>query len=345
MRKIAILRANGIGDFLFALPALEAMRGAYTQAEIVLLAKAWHASFLAGRPSPVDRVVVVPAYRGVSAEEGTAVDQREIGAFFNGMRREKLDMALQLHGGGKSSNPFVQQLGARLTVGLKAPDAAPLDRWVPYVYFQSEVIRYLEVVSLVGARPVILEPRVTLIPADLREAHAVLPDDGRPLTVLHPGAGDPQRQWPADRFAAVGDALAAAGVRVAVTGTEPERRLVEGVVGHMTAPAENLCCRLSLGGLAGLLSRAALVVASDSGPLHLAAAVGARTVGIFWCFNQITAGLVSRASHRPIISWRLTCPVCGTNRAQRECCHRSSFVEDVPVEEVAGAAMELLAPG
>ncbi len=64
--KIAVLRASALGDFIFALPALEALRVAYPQAEIVLLAKKWHADFLANRPGPVDRVVVVPISKGVN---------------------------------------------------------------------------------------------------------------------------------------------------------------------------------------------------------------------------------------------------------------------------------------
>src|SRR5258708_31084265 len=68
VRKIAVLRANALGDFILTLPALEALRAAYPHAEIVLLAKKWHAAFLANRPGPVDRVVVVPPYGGVGGE-------------------------------------------------------------------------------------------------------------------------------------------------------------------------------------------------------------------------------------------------------------------------------------
>lgn len=60
VRRIAVLRANAIGDLVFALPALDALRAAYHQAEIVLLGLPWHADFLAGRPGPIDRVEVVP---------------------------------------------------------------------------------------------------------------------------------------------------------------------------------------------------------------------------------------------------------------------------------------------
>ncbi|MDQ3856391.1 MAG: glycosyltransferase family 9 protein [Chloroflexota bacterium] len=342
IRRLAVLRANGLGDFLFCLPALEALRLAYPEAEIVLLASPWHEEFLAGRPGPVDRVVVVPPSQGVRVEPNTTPNAQELERFFAGMRAERFDLALQLHGGGRYSNPFVLELGARVTAGLRTADAAPLDLAVPYIYYQPEILRYLEVVSLVGARPSGLEPNVTLKEADVEEAQAVVPDDGRPLAVLHPGANDTRRQWPVEQFAAVGDALVDAGVRVLITGTEPERRLVEGVAHAMRRQAESLCGQLTIGGLAGLLSRCSVVVSNDSGPLHLAAAVGAPTVGIYWCGNLINAGPMTRSRHRPAVSWRLHCPVCGLDCTRDQCPHGASFVVEVAVDEVVSSALELL---
>ncbi len=72
IHKIAVLRANAIGDFIFSLPALDALRAAYPGAEIVLLGQPWHEGFLAERPGPVDRVVVVPRTRGVREDRETA---------------------------------------------------------------------------------------------------------------------------------------------------------------------------------------------------------------------------------------------------------------------------------
>jgi ADP-heptose:LPS heptosyltransferase len=109
----------------------------------------------------------------------------------------------------------------------------------------------------------------------------------------------------------------------------------------MKAQAYNLCGSLSLGGFTGLLSRCRVVVSNDSGPLHLAAAVGTATVGIYWCFNLVTAGLTTRSHHRPIVSWRLTCPICGIDRGHAECYHRASFIADIPTEEVITAALDL----
>jgi hypothetical protein len=67
--KIAVLRANALGDYPFSVPALLALKASYPDAELVLLGAPWHERFLTGRPGPVDRVLVVPAAPGVRAEE------------------------------------------------------------------------------------------------------------------------------------------------------------------------------------------------------------------------------------------------------------------------------------
>jgi ADP-heptose:LPS heptosyltransferase len=335
--KIAVLRANALGDYIFALPALDALRAAYPDAGIVLLGAPWHARFLTGRPGPVDRVVELPPEPGEP--------------FLAAMRAERFDLAIQLHGGGRTSNPLVAGLGARITAGLRAEGAAPLDRWIRYVYYQPEVFRYLEVVGLVGAQPVGYRPKLALTDDDRKEAAAVVPHQARRLVALHPGATDDRRRWPADRFSAVGDALAA---DILLTGTGPERALVEEVIGGMHRPVRPLVDALSLGGLAALYARCAVVVSNDTGPLHLAAAVGAPTVGLYWVGNLINGAPVDRQRHRPLISWTIHCPECGQDCTRDlyparvgggapGCPHSPSFVADIATVEVVDAARELLA--
>lgn len=345
--KIAVLRANAIGDFIFALPALDALRAAYPGAEIVLLGQSWHQYFLTGRPGPVDRVVVVPRKRGVREDRETPGmdDPPEVlAAFFGEMRCERFDLALQMHGGGRNSNPFLLELGARVTAGSATADAPRLDFTLPYVYWQHEIARMLEVVGLVGAAPASLEPRLALTGADLAESYAVLPETDDTLVALHAGVGDPWRQWPPENFAAVGDALAQAGACVVLTGAGFEEPITRAVSEKMASPARDLSGKLSIGGLAGLLSRCKVVVSNDSGPLHVAGAVGAATVGIYWAGNLINAGTLMRARHRPHLSWRLECPLCGRNTIYDPCEHRASFVDKVRPEEVIASALELLAP-
>lgn len=148
VRKIAVLRANSPGDFILALPALQALRESYPHAEIILLGRAWHAEFLQDRPSPVDRVVIIPPIRGIYDPDVVEEDPNEVKRFFDAMAEEAFDLAIQVHGDGRYSNPFIRRLGARLSIGAKNPDAVPLDLWVPYTTNQSEILRHLEVISL-----------------------------------------------------------------------------------------------------------------------------------------------------------------------------------------------------
>jgi ADP-heptose:LPS heptosyltransferase len=344
VHKLAVLRANAIGDYLVSLPAIEALRAAYPAAELVLLGAGWHAGFLAGRPGPVDRCLAVPPTVGVRDDRPPA-PAAEVEGFFARMRAERFDLAVQLQGGGCHSNPFVRRLGARVTAGSRAADAPPLDRTVPYARHQHEIHRFLEVVGLVGAAPVTLEPRLEVTADDRAEAAAALAADERPLVVLHPGAADPRRRWPVERLAMVGGELARKGARLAVVGTASERGVVDRLLDALDGDPADLAGRLGLGGLAGLLERATLLVGNDSGPRHLAAAVGTATVAVYWGVHLGTYGPLYRARHRTPTSWRLHCPVCGANGLQEDCrsSHQASFVADVTVDEVLAEALDLLA--
>jgi ADP-heptose:LPS heptosyltransferase len=341
-RRIAVLRANALGDLMFSMPALEALRAAYPEAEIALLGRDWHREFLMSRPSPVDEVIVLPPVSGVTREPAGG-DAGELEAFLQEVRARRFDLAIQLHGGGRFSNAFVSRLGATVTAGMRSPDAPALDRELRYVYYQPEVARYLEVVALVGAPPVVMEPRLALTSADLRASLAEVPDeDRRPLAVIHPGATDPRRRWPVERFAALASGLAASGARLAVTGTAAERPLIDELTQAAGCPLLDLGGRLSLSALTGLLARSAVVVSNDTGPLHLAAAAGSATVGIFWCGNLLNGGPFTRGRHRPAISWTVQCPVCGVDSTRQRCSHDVSFVAGVEVPEVLDSARDLL---
>jgi ADP-heptose:LPS heptosyltransferase len=152
-----------------------------------------------------------------------------------------------------------------------------------------------------------------------------------------------RRRWPPERFAAVGDALAADGLRVAVVGVGAERDDVRGVATALRGDALELVDALSLGGLAGLMQRAAVVVGNDSGPLHLAHAVGAPTVGVYWVGNLVNGAEAFRARHRPYAAFRTACPVCGEDCVTGGCEHRVSFVAEVDPVAVLEGARDLLA--
>ncbi|GAB3618066.1 hypothetical protein GCM10027416_26230 [Okibacterium endophyticum] len=356
VRKIAVLRGGGLGDLLFALAAVDSLAGAYPHARITLLGTPLHKALLDGRPGSVHRVVVLPVASGLRDAPGQIEDEQQAARFINEMRAERFDLAVQVHGGGRNSNPFLLRLGSRHTVGLRTPDAAHLERDMAYVYYQHEMLRALEVVALAGAAPTMLEPRLQVTDAERETAAAHVDGGARGLVLIHPGATDPRRRWPADRFADVAARLAADGAQVVVVGDESDVATAAEITARaqQAAPraSAGLICslagRLTLGELAGLLTHADVLVGNDSGPRHLAQAVGTRTVSVYWFGNLINAGPLGRANHRVHIAWTTACPVCGRDSTQvgwtaERCEHNDSFVADVEAGPVYNDTAELMA--
>jgi len=333
--RIAVLRGGGLGDLIFAIPAMAALKAAYPAASITLLGTPIHKALLEAVKSPVDDVVVLPFAEGVRPGEE---DEAGLDVFFTDMRARNFDLAVQLHGGGRYSNPFLLRLGARHTVGTRTADAASLERTMPYLYYQHEPLRALEVAGFAGAFPVNLE--ATLAPADTAAPGAADGAGAQPLVVVHPGATDPRRRWPAEKFAELASACAADGSHVAIIGDGSEQELAERVAAlAASADVRSLAGALDMGGLVRLLARADVVVANDSGPRHLAQALGVPTVGIFWAGNVINAGALGRSLHRLHASWVTVCPTCGIDVTQvgwtaPRCVHDDSVVAGIDVQDV-----------
>ena len=345
VQRIAVLRGSGLGDLVQSLPAVQALAAAYPDASITLLGTPAHVSLLRGRPSPFDVVEVLPVRPGV--RDGPAEDPAAVEAFLARMRRCSFDLAVQLHGGGRSSNPFLLALDARHTIGSRTEDAAELERWRPFRYWQHEVVRGLEVVALAGAVPVQLEPLLPLTPGEVARRRA----RRSPAVVLHPGATDPRRRWPPERFAEVASALAADGVRTVVVGEDADRASAEEILARVVDPAGLVTSRageIGLGGLVDLLVEADVVVANDSGPRHVAAAVGLPTVGIYWVGNLVNAGPLGRSRHRVQVGFATHCATCGRDLTQvgwtaERCEHDESILTDVGVDRVLADVWDLLA--
>lgn len=364
--RIAVLRGGGLGDLMFALPAVAALKAAYPGATVTLLGTPVHAELLSQTAGPVDETVILPFSEGVRPGPE---DDGELERFFADMNTRNFDLAVQLHGGGRYSNPFLLRLGARHSVGTRTPDAVPLERTVPYLYYQHEPLRALEVAGFAGAPPLGLEARLEPLPEfrqQLAQDLAVesgASGNGR-VVVIHPGATDPRRRWPAERFAAVARRAADDGFRVYVVGDRSEKELAETVVElavehapdgrpavepNAGRPAvESLAGKLSLGELAALLAGSSVVVANDSGPRHLAQALGTPTVGVYWVGNAINAAPLGRSLHRVHLGWATRCEVCGVDITQvgwtaPRCPHDESTVKAVEPSEVYEDVLQLTA--
>lgn len=341
VERLAVLRANAVGDFVVTLPALAALRRTYPAAALTVIGDTWLAGFLTDRPGPWDEVVVAPLYpglRGLPSDAGPGADWEDFRARHSA---PPYDLILQLHGGGRNSNEFVTALQPRVSAGARASDARELDRWVPYVLGRHESLRCLEIARLVGADLTgleDLEPRLSVTAGDLAESHQVL--GGEVDVVMHTGANDSRRRWPATSFEKLIQRLTGEGRSVTLIGGRADREVAAQISAGAGPGCTDVTGELSLGGTLGLLSRARLFVGNDSGPRHLAAAVGTPTVGIFWIPNLQTFGPIV-GDHRAVTAYQVNCPVCARPQVHRPCGHNVSLVEDVAVDDVMDAVYSL----
>jgi len=343
VQRMLVLRPNAIGDFVFALPALHALRQRYPQAHIVFLGLQWHWEFLRGRPGPIDEVRVMPPVPGITAAADAPLEA-DTRHFIAGLQQERFDLALQIYGGGRYANPFIQELGARTSIGMKTADATPLDRWIPYSALANRRLELLQVAALADAAPPLAERELEITPADRAAAHSVLPHSPHErIVVVHPGASDPRRRWPAERFALVADALAEAGATVVLSAAGSEAALTREIAARMRHRPLDPERRLTLPALCGLLERAVMIVANDTGPLHLALALGTPALGIFWLSNLLESAPLRPHLLRAALSARVHCPVCGQENRHARCAHDVSFVDDVSVAEVREMALDWFA--
>jgi len=292
-----VFRALKLGDLLVAVPALRALRAALPAAEITLVGLPWAREFV-DRYSPyVDAFAEFPGHPGLPERE-PRLDR--LPGFLADMRARRFDLAIQLHGSGPIVNPLVLQFRARRTAGFYLPgdDCPDPDWFLPWPAAGLELRRLLQLTEFIGApaRGEFLE--FPLRDRDERAARTALPPRPGPYVCVHPGASVPERRWPADRFAAVADALTARGLAIVLTGTAAEAGLTGEVSDRMTHPAINLAGLTDLGATAAVLRRARLLVCNDTGVSHLAAAVRTPSVVISTGDNPARWGPTDRARHR-----------------------------------------------
>lgn len=268
---------------LCAVPALKALRTAVPRARVTLVGLASARVFVTRFGHYIDELAECPGYPGIPEVESRPL---ELPRFFAAMHEQSFDLAIQLHGNGSITNPFTALLGARSNAGFFMPGqyCPDRERFLPYPDDEPEVMRLLKLMKFLGADPVREALEFPLWKND-REDLAALPE-ARDLwpggyICVHAGASDPSRSWPAERFAAVSDALSDLGFPVVLTGGAGEKDLTRRVAGAMRNRALDLAGRTSLGALAALLSNARLLVCNDTGISHLASALRVPSVVIF----------------------------------------------------------------
>jgi ADP-heptose:LPS heptosyltransferase len=247
---VLVLRALGIGDLATAVPALRGLRAARPTEEIALAAPEWLAP-LAGLTGAVDRIVPVD---GLDAARIPVPPPR---------------LAVNLHGRGPRSHRLLAGTRPERMLAF-ACTAAEFFEGPQWTFDEHEVRRWCRLLAWY---------RIVAVPTDLFLHRPAVPPVVDGATVVHPGAKDPGRRWPAGRFAEVARWLERAGHHVVITGSPAERWLAARVATLAGLPAERvLAGRTDVGGLAALVAHARLVVCGDTGIAHLA--TGYRTPSV-----------------------------------------------------------------
>ncbi len=336
--KVALLRASRIGDFICATPAFRALRSALPEAEITMITLPMLHDLVVRSPH-LDRFVAFPGVPGLAEQFFNA---RRAAHFFQQMQAEQFDLAVQMQGSGVYSNPFMLMVGARATAGFvrEGDGARLLDAALPIPQQGHEVQRVLALTAFLGAKPQGEETEFPLWPEDHAVAEALIAGTEPPLIGLHPAARDLTRRWALDRFATAGSELwRQYGGTVVLLGEQEEWPAAETVARDVGAPCLNLVGRTSLPVLGAVIQRLALLVTNDTGPAHVAYALGTPTITIFGGGDPSRYGPLSNGRYR-VLAHEVPCRPCD----YAVCPIGYTCLESVTVPQVldaAGAVMQL----
>ena len=181
-------------------------------------------------------------------------------------------------------------------------------------------------------------------PNNWRASTVCSPGAPRPLIGVHVSGGRQSKQWHLDRFAAVARAVAAAsGGTIVLTGSAADRAMVDDVRAQLAGtPVRALAGVLDLPDTAALVSRVDVMITGDTGPMHLAAAMGAPVVALFGPSDPARYGPRARAER--ILRVQLPCSPCGQVRLPPVRCrgHVPDCMDGITVDAVVAAALDLL---
>lgn len=347
-QRILCIRLDSLGDMVMTTPALNALKASQPQCHLTLMTSTAGAAIAAHLPM-IDEVMVYDAPwlkatppRQSSQPEFDRVQELRDRAFdaaiiFTVYSQNPLPSAflcyladIPLRLAHCRENPY--QL---LTHTIRDPE--------PDQFTRHEVQRQLDLVASIGAHPPGGDTRLTIATSPLAEYRMTLRlralglTENRPWIVIHPGATAPSRRYSPGSFAAVGRSLADQGMAIVFTGTAAERELVESIRQQMHAPSISLAGELDLAELIALLQAAPLLLCNNTGPVHLAAALGTPVVDLYALTNiQHTPWQVP---HR-LLYHDVPCRVC-----YRSICPEGHHhcLELVTPDQVVDAVLDLLA--
>jgi lipopolysaccharide heptosyltransferase II len=314
--RILITRMKFIGDVVLTTPIIRSVRLAYPDAYIAYLAEKNAASLLEQNPHLNE---IIPFDFG----RPTVIEQTGV-AFL--LRRRRLDLVIDLFGNPRTAL-LTYLTGAQTRVGPARSGRGKLytiqvrDDGLPKtaIEFHNQYLR------AAGITPVPSRTEIFLSEDERREARIYLQwldsdrsDASVPIVGIHPGATWPAKRWEPEKFAALADVIKAKlGARIIVTAGPGDDEAVGEVVAHSFADVKVLRA-LPLRQLAAIISTCSVYVSNDAGPMHISAAVGTPTIGIFGPGEENIWFPYSREDGHEALRKDVPCHPCNLDFCNRE---------------------------
>ena len=278
-RGILLVRTDRIGELLLTTPAFGAVRESFPGAKITLVVKPSSSPVVEGNPC-VDSIVKL--------DPGPDLDSlAKRLRFIRFLGSSGFDMVI-IFNPSRFFNVAAFLSGIPVRVGYDRKLGFLLTNAIEdkkYLCEKHEVEYNLDLAKAAGAGILSERPCFPFAETDERAAAEMLAKNGitgGAFVAVHPGTSNPEKSWPAERFARVCDKMIDGfGIKAVLVGGEEERRTAGEVKSKMRNPVLDLTGRLALKEFGALLKRAALLISCDSGPVHIASAVGTPVVALF----------------------------------------------------------------
>ena len=347
--KILIVKLSAIGDVIHTLPALNAIRNQYPDAHITWLVEEAAADLVVGHQA-LDRVIVSKRKRWIKQLKGPERRQafKEIRTFWGDLRDTRYDIIIDFQALLKSGIPVWLARGKRkigFGKGMQHQEHSYLflNERVPAVDMEIHALtRGLMLIEAIGVKSETVVYNVPVSDEDHRQVNALLQanrvDGTRPVVAINPMALWETKLWFNDRFAVLADRLVkTSGVDVVFTGGSGDRPVIDDLRSMMAAPAANLAGQTSLKMLAALYQRSALLVTTDTGPMHLAAAVGTKVLALFGPTAPWRTGPFGDGHQ--VIRTAPSCSPCFKRLCDE---HRCRCMKEITVEMVLGGIRKIV---
>ena len=279
--RILVVKLDHLGDVLLATPVFSNLRRAYPNAELHALTGEWSRVVLERHPD-VNSVIEYnsPAF----CRTGQPTPLREAFKLYRRLRRQKYDLMIDL----RSDWRVVWFAFLRLAPKRLSRAALQVANKLGFSQFSGthEATRNLDVLKQVGIPTPVQTAIFSVTTADKKWASDFLVtyrvDRQRPLIVIHPGSPIALKRWLPERYAELADWLITQKrAQILFVGVEEEIPIVTEIQGRMQKESINVAGKTTLTQLASILHTCNVFIGNDSGPMHLAAAVGTQTIGLY----------------------------------------------------------------